>query len=335
MQIFIKGLLKRKELKYYILIFAFFFVLFLVLVNTYMHINDDINLKEEYYTNRELRVITSDTFDIAAEKIYSINYVDRVYTNNYISGFLSDDVVNIQTFIFEKNIKLLKGRSIQNEREIILSKKYELYYDTEVNIKVDDDDYKMTVVGIFDDEKIADTAFVLNNMTIKSNDVIIGYNVLVNKTKNVDSVINSLMKMDYSANIFNNLNSVYDLILIRYLLSIFGFILIIAITVFDFLLFKNIILDNMKEISILKSVGYSVNKILLINLNKNLFILLLSFLTSLVIGIAIYNVTNISFYPISLIYLIIIIIITFSINVLILKRLLVKANSILLYKNTI
>lgn len=334
MRIFITEMLRRKELKYYILIFSSFFTLFILLINIYIQTNNEITLKEEYYTNRELGITSEDSIEEVLEKTKHINNIDRVYADNYVNGLITDDYVNIETYISEKNIKLIKGKSPE-KKEVILSKKYDKYYDKEVFLKIDNKEINLKVVGIFEDEKITNVAFVFDNKELKNNDYINGYNILVDETKNINQVKTDLLNVGYSANVFDDSNSVYKLIIVRNLLTAFLSVIVLIIIILNFLIFRNLIFDNMKEFSILKSVGYSLNRMIFINLIKNIIIFLFSLFISLFIYIILYHLINIPFYYISLGYLIIMIAFDIILNIVNLNRLLKKVNSIMLYKNNI
>ncbi len=320
MYIFIKELFFKKEIKYYFFIFILLSFFMLAILNGCTKTNQDISDKTNYYTNRELNVLTDDSMEILLEKTKSISNIIKIYENTYIEGLFLDNKFLLATFIEEKNLNIILGNKPTSEWEVILPQKYRAHYNSTIEIIIEEQIYSFKVVGLHGNEN--DIIFVFNSLPFKNSEMFMGYNILINQEKNVSKVIEELYKKNYQAGIFDKTNDVYKLTVMRKLFFILLIILFFTWLVINYFIIKNIFFDDLGEISVLIAVGYKIKKILLIYLLKIFILLFLSLLISLLLLAAVKNIIDSRIYLLSIIITGIILIVVLLCDFIFLKKLL-------------
>lgn len=312
------------------LLFLLSYLSLTMLLSIYNNYEYNIKSLQNEEINRTIEV------DIDKENALSIlknnKYIETYYPMyNNKRMLYQDKNINFNT---SNNVDLIKGSSIKNNNEIIISKSFsklvkleETNYNIKLNFKYNEKEYSFTVVGITDNNK-ADVYLVEEEFQKIFNPEPSSYYVLISDYKDVKKFINQMLDKGYIANLYNatseeelntliNLKNTYIGIMIAIILLIFFFLCIIV---------KNMLQYETKNIAILKAVGYKnriislimLLRLLIVNLFSYLFILFITIITHFISSsiISKYNLSLLKlFYYDSIIMLIISFLIIINISI--------------------
>jgi len=281
----------RNKNKYLIFmsLFVISFIMILVLISTqeyYQYVLDSgIGSKIE---NRKLLVLNNEYFP---EALDTNDYIKEYYPNTNINSVFNNEKL-LLSYLTEDELKLTSGKYISNTNEIIVPKKLESYLNNNINIKVDNQEYTLKVVGISDIDNIIVSKNFLNQLIESFNLEIEYYNIISNNYNDIEKIIDlfnqngyvSFLASDEGLSEYNELSKFIDMLyMFIYILIIFDFIFIIYII-------KNIINNEKKEMAIFKAIGFSNLRINFIIISRILLMVIISSLLSLLLFIIILNV---------------------------------------------
>lgn len=281
----------RNKNKYLIFmsLFVISFIMILVLISTkeyYQYVLDSgIGSKIE---NRKLLVLNNEYFP---EALDTNDYIKEYYPNTNINSVFNNEKL-LLSYLTEDELKLTSGKYISNTNEIIVPKKLESYLNNNINIKVDNQEYTLKVVGISDIDNIVVSKNFLNQLIESFNLEIEYYNIISNNYNDIEKIIDlfnqngyvSFLASDEGLSEYNELSKFIDMLyMFIYILIIFDFIFIIYII-------KNIINNEKKEMAIFKAIGFSNLRINFIIISRILLMVIISSLLSLLLFIIILNV---------------------------------------------
>lgn len=316
----IKSFLKKKKL------FHFCIKMFTIIISIYLlalALSDGIkieynSLKEKYIKNSYITLNYNKSEQEVIEDIrkYSINYYKLYYYNN----------LNYE-FIYAGNnlINLISGNYIENINDVVVSKNLNKNINDIITISIDNEVYNLKIVGIYEqndyrfsiDKNISEPIFSSLELMKKISDTNNTLIVQIDYDKK-DEFINKL----YESKGYNI--SIYDkntTLLNRYSnfsISLNNLSKIMILFVFTFICIVTFVIihDNKYDIAIMKSMGYSNFKIIYLITLFSYFLLILSFVLSLIIVIMMSLLLNILHLNLS-------IVITCFINLLLLILLIV------------
>ncbi len=281
----------RNKNKYLIFmsLFVISFIMILVLISTkeyYQYVLDSgIGSKIE---NRKLLVLNNEYFP---EALDTNDYIKEYYPNTNINSVFNNEKL-LLSYLTEDELKLTSGKYISNTNEIIVPKKLESYLNNNINIKVDNQEYTLKVVGISDIDNIVVSKNFLNQLIESFNLEIEYYNIISNNYNDIEKIIDlfnqngyvSFLASDEGLSEYNELSKFIDMLyMFIYILIIFDFIFIIYII-------KNIINNEKKEMAIFKAIGFSNLRINFIIISRILLMVIISSLLSLLLFIIILNI---------------------------------------------
>lgn len=281
----------RNKNKYLIFmsLFVISFIMILVLISTkeyYQYVLDSgIGSKIE---NRKLLVLNNEYFP---EALDTNDYIKEYYPNTNINSVFNNEKL-LLSYLTEDELKLTSGKYISNTNEIIVPKKLESYLNNNINIKVDNQEYTLKVVGISDIDNIIVSKNFLNQLIESFNLEIEYYNIISNNYNDIEKIIDlfnqngyvSFLASDEGLSEYNELSKFIDMLyMFIYILIIFDFIFIIYII-------KNIINNEKKEMAIFKAIGFSNLRINFIIISRILLMVIISSLLSLLLFIIILNI---------------------------------------------
>lgn len=281
----------RNKNKYLIFmsLFVISFIMILVLISTkeyYQYVLDSgIGSKIE---NRKLLVLNNEYFP---EVLDTNDYIKEYYPNTNINSVFNNEKL-LLSYLTEDELKLTSGKYISNTNEIIVPKKLESYLNNNINIKVDNQEYTLKVVGISDIDNIVVSKNFLNQLIESFNLEIEYYNIISNNYNDIEKIIDlfnqngyvSFLASDEGLSEYNELSKFIDMLyMFIYILIIFDFIFIIYII-------KNIINNEKKEMAIFKAIGFSNLRINFIIISRILLMVIISSLLSLLLFIIILNI---------------------------------------------
>lgn len=281
----------RNKNKYLIFmsLFVISFIMILVLISTkeyYQYVLDSgISSKIE---NRKLLVLNNEYFP---EVLDTNDYIKEYYPNTNINSVFNNEKL-LLSYLTEDELKLTSGKYISNTNEIIVPKKLESYLNNNINIKVDNQEYTLKVVGISDIDNIVVSKNFLNQLIESFNLEIEYYNIISNNYNDIEKIIDlfnqngyvSFLASDEGLSEYNELSKFIDMLyMFIYILIIFDFIFIIYII-------KNIINNEKKEMAIFKAIGFSNLRINFIIISRILLMVIISSLLSLLLFIIILNI---------------------------------------------
>ena len=271
----IKELCRKKSFKFYYIIMTLIFITILSLLLFYNTVSNKIAKKAEYYVNRELALITEDNIT----NLSMPKSIIGIYSYNNIQINLKDFEYTIKPYFEYNKINLEKGRKIQNLKEIIAPTQFLIGE----KIVINEDIY--TVVGTYQDMIINDTLYISlddwNQYDVEKDK----YVLIVDSFENVPRVVDELESKQYYANIFDT-RFLKELSLLENLKKLSFLIVTILISLIIFLFYgilKSILEEEKYSIAIFKSVGYKTKQLFFMYLLKQLFLISISYLTSLVI----------------------------------------------------
>lgn len=270
-------------------LFVISFIMILVLISTkeyYQYVLDSgIGSKIE---NRKLLVLNNEYFP---EALDTNDYIKEYYPNTNINSVFNNEKL-LLSYLTEDELKLTSGKYISNTNEIIVPKKLESYLNNNINIKVDNQEYTLKVVGISDIDNIVVSKNFLNQLIESFNLEIEYYNIISNNYNDIEKIIDlfnqngyvSFLASDEGLSEYNELSKFIDMLyMFIYILIIFDFIFIIYII-------KNIINNEKKEMAIFKAIGFSNLRINFIIISRILLMVIISSLLSLLLFIIILNI---------------------------------------------
>lgn len=281
----------RNKNKYLIFmsLFVISFIMILVLISTkeyYQYVLDSgIGSKIE---NRKLLVLNNEYFP---EALDTNDYIKEYYPNTNINSVFNNEKL-LLSYLTEDELKLTSGKYISNTNEIIVPKKLESYLNNNINIKVDNQEYTLKVVGISDIDNIVVSKNFLNQLIESFNLEIEYYNIISNNYNDIEKIIDlfnqngyvSFLASDEGLSEYNELSKFIDMLyMFIYILIIFDFIFIIYII-------KNIINNEKKEMAIFKAIGFSNLRINFIIISRILLMVIISSLLSLLLFIIILKI---------------------------------------------
>lgn len=281
----------RNKNKYLIFtsLFVISFIMILVLISTkeyYQYVLDSgIGSKIE---NRKLLVLNNEYFP---EMLDANDYIKEYYPNTNINSVFNNEKL-LLSYLTEDELKLTSGKYISNTNEIIAPKKLESYLNNNINIKVDNQEYTLKVVGISDIDNIIVSKNFLNQLIESFNLEIEYYNIISNNYNDIEKIIDlfnqngyvSFLASDEGLSEYNELSKFIDMLyMFIYILIIFDFIFIIYII-------KNIINNEKKEMAIFKAIGFSNLRIDFIIISRILLMVIMSSFLSLLLFIIILNI---------------------------------------------
>lgn len=283
----------RNKNKYLIFmsLFVISFLMILVLISTkeyYQYVLDSgIGTKIE---NRKLLVLNNEDFP---EVLDTNNYIKEYYPNTNINSVFNNEKL-LLSYLTKDELKLTNGKYISNTNEIIVPKKLESYLNNNINIKVDNQEYTLKVVGISDIDNIVVSKNFLNQLIESFNLEIEYYNIISSNYNDIEKIIDlfdqsgyiSFLASDEGLSEYDELSKFIDMLyMFIYTLIIFDFIFIIYII-------KNIINNEKKEMAIFKAIGFRNLRINFIIISRIILMVIMSSFLSLLLFIIILNMIN-------------------------------------------
>lgn len=224
-----------------------------------------------------------------------VNDIEKTHlVRNYYPILYYQSGDNEFIYLDSNLINIKSGNYINNDNEIIVSKSMNLNINDIVSFNINNYEYKFTVVGIYEeidnisinnqlDSSIICSYNFLSNIVDKNNinEII----VLVNDYDNLDTFLEKLHSYNNYDTLVNDSNSS---VLNRYKtfsigINILSKVIILFIVLFVGIINFIIINDNIIDISILKSFGYSNKLISVLIFIYSLLLLLISLVPSIII----------------------------------------------------
>ena len=259
-----------------------------MLYNFYNIISNVVNELENESINRGLEVnIDKEN----AEKYFNNNPKVQFYyplvSNEPIKG--DKFIININYFNY-RTVKLLYGRKINENNEIIISKNYLNYlkldeqsYAKQIKLKLNNKDYSFNIVGVTNNNY----AHIYMNYDLFNEifDLALDkYYVMTTNHTNFEQLSKELSENNFYNNLSDSTGEIEidSLKEIRNIFFYLGIGLCILIFIFIYMIIKNIVNDEIKDIAIFKAIGFKYKKILQILLFRFLFLLSIIYLIFLI-----------------------------------------------------
>lgn len=275
----------------FIALFIISFIMMLILISTkeyYQYILDNgIGLEMD---NRKLLVLNNDDFP---QNLDQNNYIKEYYPNTNINCEFNGDKFLLQ-HLTEDELNLISGKYILKKNQIIVPKKLESYLNDYINIKVDNDEYTLQVIGTSDIDKIIISKGFINEL-IKKFHLNIEYYIVIgnnyNDTKKIMDLFDkngyiSFLANDESLSEHNELSKFIDM------LNIFIYILIVLDFIFIIYIIKNIFNTEKKEMAIFKVIGFNNVKVSFVIIFRILLIILIASFLALLLFILVFSMIN-------------------------------------------
>ncbi len=286
-KIIILNLLRKRKLMFFSISF------FVILLTSFILANglsigiekQYRNLQSEFVENIYVRLSSTKDKETVEEEINQIKNIEK-YDFIYFKDVLDYSFTNVDNEL----INLSEGRFINEENEIIVFKNSDINLNDSLKVKIDDKNYILKVVGIYEETNL----FNLNNTLIFTSkkliesikDEEINNNILIKATdfKNISNIVKEISnKGGYDIYLYENNYTLLN----RHLnftenIDIFVFIIMIFIFAFIFLINLVILNDFKYDIAILKTVGYNKFDILKILVIFSIILFIISFFISII-----------------------------------------------------
>lgn len=310
MKIMFNNFIRKKNFYIYLLIITACIVFLTLTITMFYSVFNIVSKKNNDIKNRQLIISTYDNYEVVYQRLNKINGVYGIYNFVHeINGTLTiqdkfnikinSSVLNsVENIIlgkdFDKNDKnsvILPSKLMINNQEVSLQEFLNKNITLSINIGDKTIDYFGTVIGIYDESDNKRNVLYIpydDLVEILYSDMdeiekINAYIIISEENYNIEKLINEIKSTGYDATIYD-VNSQKEVRILNTITDLF-FVMIIIIIFIIYIVFKtiigNLISDDEKDISIMKSIGYSNLKLLYIYL-FNIFILInISFLISL------------------------------------------------------
>lgn len=310
MKIMFNNFIRKKNFYIYLLIITACIVFLTLTITMFYSVFNIVSKKNNDIKNRQLIISTYDNYEVVYQRLNKINGVYGIYNFVHeINGTLTiqdkfnikidSSVLNsVENIIlgkdFDKNDKnsvILPSKLMINNQEVSLQEFLNRNITLSINIGDKTIDYFGTVIGIYDESDNKRNVLYIpydDLVEILYSDMdeiekINAYIIISEENYNIEKLINEIKSTGYDATIYD-VNSQKEVRILNTITDLF-FVMIIIIIFIIYIVFKtiigNLISDDEKDISIMKSIGYSNLKLLYIYL-FNIFILInISFLISL------------------------------------------------------
>lgn len=272
-----------REKKIYIISFILFllgYFFLLVLFSIYNHYDYEINSLKEEEVNRGVDVYTNDIHTLD-----SYNDIIEKYYPVYTSKQIEKDHQYYDFNTWNDDFKITLGSEPKNKYDVVVSER--LYrnfhlseddYHRTINYSINGVNYQFHIVGITNHNQV-DIYMNMNDFISLFQSFPNQYFVLINHYQSVQPFIEKLMKSGIVAEIHDstiqmqidsikNLKRIYFIILCFIMILLFLFLWIIV---------KNNIQHENKNIAIYKAIGYRINQINFIITMRLLLVALFSY----------------------------------------------------------
>ncbi len=281
--------------------------MFTIMIISYISILGLSNGIENKYNDIKNKYIIDSYTTISSSKEYSDMVSDiektKLAKKYYPLMHYQNDTTEF-IYIDDNIIDIKYGSYINSENEVIVSKSMNLNINDTINVHINDYEYKLTVAGIYDDINYnISMNHQINNSIICSYDFlysIIDLNniheivVQINDYDNVDNFLKKIHSYGSYDSIINDKNSN---ILNRYKGFSNGMVNLSKIVMLFIILFVGIINyviinDNIIDIAILKSFGYSNMATTILIFTYSLLLLLISLVPGITISLMLLLLSN-------------------------------------------
>lgn len=276
----------------FLLMFALCFGIIILLINTKQYyqyvLESGVGNK---IINRKLVIINNGN-DISNDIKNVANIID-CYPYIYINGLYNEMNFNIE-YLSSAEYNLLDGNYIKQKNEILVPKSFNLDINQVIGIIINDEKYDLKIVGYSSSESIIISKDFLTMLSSNNYNESEYYYLISENYKFVESTINSLSEKGYNVFLENTdgLNEYIELQKFISLLVKFIYFLVLINMIFIVYIIKNIFLAELKNIAILKAIGYTNINICLIALFKVLILLFISFIIPILIFMGVIAILN-------------------------------------------
>lgn len=275
----------------------------------------------------ENRIISVDYYEsyseTEVEKLLNLEHVDYGY-EKYGNWVLEHDydcaMILVNSYESEQIIK--SGRNIENDYEILIPVNLVSENEIDVGKKITvNNGVELSIVGIVSEygNYIYTNTETLREIANENNGLVAKINLIIDEYKNIDSVIEEIGKLGYSAekkeNLDNEVNEIEKIIeAIK-----FGIYLVVLISgILLFYAFRYINKNNQKNKALLKLFGYSNIFVNFIEFIYELVITIIVMFSTLLLYLIIYCIFSLlNIYVVSLIDFIYILLFVFVLSILI------------------
>lgn len=283
-QVIIKAFRQKTKYILYSLIIGCVFAFFIMLlfINDYytFKINDVLGSQIE---NRGLVVSNCDSQFLTI--LNDLEHIELSYPLYQSIQTIDNNNYKISINVFHDD-NIIIGKKAQNQQEIIISKFYynklnltekDILSQKVIELIINNRKTPLKIVGVTNNNK--ENVYIQKDLfAIINNNEIYNYYVVVDEYQNVDSVIKTLQEKGYYAELYDTsklleINEIEKLQLVfKSILIVCGIILGITL----FLILKNIMQNEEKNIAILKTIGFNDFKIGIIIFSRIILILIFS-----------------------------------------------------------
>lgn len=295
------NILKKKKLcKFSVRMFTIMIISYISILGLSNGIENKYNdIKNKYIIDSYTTISSSKEYSVMINDIKKTELVQKYYPLMYYQNDTAEFI-----YIDDNIIDVKYGNYINNKNEVIVSKYTNLNINDTINVYINDYEYKLIVVGIYEEINYRISMnHQITNPIICSYDFL--YNIIdlnniheivvqINNYDNVNAFLKKIHSYGFYDSIINDKNSN---ILNRYKSFLNGIINLSKIVMLFVILFVGIINfviinDNIIDIAILKSFGYSNIAITILIFIYSLLLLLISLVPSIIISLILLFLSN-------------------------------------------
>lgn len=323
MQIFLYNFIRKKNFYIYFLLITVCITFLITICTLFYNVSTSIMGKNDDVRNRELVISTNEDFETVYENLKDTSGIKEIYKSVYPveAQVVIEEIISVQlkSGSIEHIPKVILGQDMQNKdkNSIILPSKLRVkngfiscedLLNKEISFKIYTDNRVLTyigkVIGIYDiQNNIAENVYIpyidLLNILYENNESesdFKSYTIIANTQKDAEKLVGVINKKGYNATLYDNTLQKETNIL-KIIKSIIT-VMIIFIMFFTYIILhtiiSNMLSEDKKDLSILKSIGYKNYQILFISLFDTLFLTICSFIISIFLSrISINIISNI------------------------------------------